>query len=307
MFLSLWPTAQKFKFINSKYKFLKSKVDYIESFFAKRYKSKYCMITPSARSAIITVLNFKKFTRSKIFKIPKWSSHCLYDSIGSLTNVGISENKHNGSLIVHHLGQSFKTKNKKSLYIDDSADSLPNDKFKACINSNIAEVISLPKIIGSYCGGIILTNNFAFFSYVKKLQTQKIEFASIQSKKKYDCLVMKKMDFDWHYNESFNFSLDFNTCENIYENLKNFEINKNVILKRFNQINKKNLKVDNYRIGPCIILDNKKKYSKILDTLHINISRSYERNYFIKKSILPIHFTISDQELEKKLNDISKY
>ncbi len=307
MFLPLWPLAQKFKFKISKSRFSATKVKYIESFFAKKYKSKYCVLTPSARSGIILALKYKNYSRSKVFKIPKWSSHCLYESIGSITNITVNGNNNDGSLIVHHLGQSFKTKNKNIFFIDDSSDSLPKNKFKACSNSNLAEVISLPKIIGSYCGGIILTNNSDLFSYAKKLQKQNILYASIQSKKKFDCLVMKNMNFEWHYRESFNFSLDFNTCENVYENLKNFDINKNIILLRQKLILKNSYNLDKYRIGPCIVFNYKKKNTKILDSLHVNISRYNESNNFVKKNILPIHFTISDKQLEKKLNDISKH
>ena len=192
------------------------------------------------------------------------------------------------------------------MLIDDSSDSLPNSEFKSCINSNISEVVSLPKIIGSYCGGIILTNNKSFFSYLKKKQNQNHEFAAEQSKKKYECLILNKMNFEWHYNESFNYGLDFNTSENIYENLKNFEINKEIIKKRQKLILRSGFISDKYRIGPCLLFTHNKRLTKILDTRHINVLQSAEKSKFIKKNILPIHFTISDKELEKKLNDISK-
>jgi hypothetical protein len=306
MFLPIWPKAQKYNFNKTKIKFSKIKVEYIENFFAKKYNSKYCVLTSSARVGIVLTLRFKKFSRSKIVKIPKWSPHCLNDSIGSISNISCDGVKADCKLVVHYLGHSFKINNKRGLLIDDSSDSLPNSEFKSCINSNISEVVSLPKIIGSYCGGIILTNNKSFFSYLKKKQNQNHEFAAEQSKKKYECLILNKMNFEWHYNESFNYGLDFNTSENIYENLKNFEINKEIIKKRQKLILRSGFISDKYRIGPCLLFTHNKRLTKILDTRHINVLQSAEKSKFIKKNILPIHFTISDKELEKKLNDISK-
>ena len=82
--LPLWPITQKFKFNKYKKKADKHKIDYIKNFFKKKYNSKYCVLTSSARVGIILALKYKKFDRSKIFNIPVWSSHCLYNSIGYL-------------------------------------------------------------------------------------------------------------------------------------------------------------------------------------------------------------------------------
>ena len=306
MLLPLWPKAQKFKFNKNKIKFSKTKVEYIENFFAKKYNSKFCVVTSSARVGIILTLKFKKFSKSKIVKIPKWSSRCLHDSIGSISNISCDGINSDSDLIVHSLGQSFKSKNKRNLLIDDSSDSLPTDEFKSCVNSKISEVVSLPKIIGTYCGGIILTNDKYFFSYLKKHQNKNYKFAFTQSFKKYECIILNKKNFEWHYNESFNFGVDFNTTENIYQNLKNFEINRRVILRRKKIILKNKFTFDKYRIGSCLLLNYNKKLSKILDTRHINILKTTNKDKFVKKSILPIHFTISDRELKKKLYEISR-
>lgn len=307
MYIPTWPLPQKYKFNNKKIKFIKSKLDLIENFFKKKYNSKYCVLTSSARVGIILTLKYKKFDRSKIVKIPKWSSHCLNNSIGFVSNIScISGNKINGELLVHHLGQSFRTKKKGLFVIDDSSDSLPKKKFKPYVNSNLSEVVSLPKIIGSYSGGIILTNNYNFYNYLKNYQNKNRELASIQSQKKYDCLVLKKKNFEWHYSELENFSLDFNTCENIYENLKNFEQNLVTIKKRKELLSRFEIKNDTYRYGPCIIMKYNNKYKKIFNSYHVNIYKSLDKQTFVKRHILPIHFGISDKEIEIKLNALSK-
>ena len=63
MTLFLWPKSQKYKFQNKYINYSKSKLNYIENFFSKKYNSKYCALTPSARTGIILSLKFKKFNK----------------------------------------------------------------------------------------------------------------------------------------------------------------------------------------------------------------------------------------------------
>lgn len=303
--LPLWPNAQKFKFNPYKKKFITTKIEYIENFFSSKYKSKFAVLVPSARVGIILNLRYKKFDRSKVFKIPRWSSHCLYNSIGYLTNINCTEKIKDGSLLVHYLGQSFKAKSTKFL-IDDSSDSLPKKNFSACKNSSLSEIVSLPKIIGSYSGGVILTNNNHFYGFVKSLQNKNIELAHLQSKKKFNYYLKNNHHYDWQYSELQNYSLDFNTCENIYENLINFEKNVKLITKRNKYFSNFLIKEDKYRLGPCIIIKHNKKNNKILETRHINIKKSLENEVYVKRHILPVHFNISDKQLEKVFDEISK-
>ena len=88
--------------------------------------------------------------------------------------------------MVHTLGHTFNI-NKKSILVDDSSDSLPTKKFVPYINSKYSDVISLPKIIGSYCGGLVLTNNKSFYKFLKSQQLKNTSLAYEQSLKKYKC------------------------------------------------------------------------------------------------------------------------
>ena len=124
--------------------------------------------------------------------------------------------------------------------------------------------------------------------------------------KKYTSLILNKKNFEWHYNESFNYGLDYNTTENVYENLKNFEKNKNIILNRKDFLTNNKINFDKYRIGPCLLLDFNKKLVNLLETIHTNKLASSDEFKFVKKYVLPIHFTISDKNLEKKINEIKR-
>ena len=50
-------------------------------------------------------------------------------------------------------------------------------------NSKLSEVISLRKIIGSYCGGLILTNNKKLFLFLKSKQNLLSRFQEINHSK----------------------------------------------------------------------------------------------------------------------------
>jgi putative PLP-dependent aminotransferase (TIGR04422 family) len=307
-YLPIWPRAQNFKFDKNIKNFPSSKLDKIENFFKKKYNSKYCVLTSSARVGLILVLKFKKFDRSKIVNVPKWSSHCIYDAIGSITNISCQKNfRQDCTIIFHQLGRTFKFKS-DNIIIDDSADSLPNENFIPYINSNFVEIISIPKIIGSFCGGLILTNSKNLYNFTKNLQKNYLELSRQQSYKKFICILKEKKNFEWHYKESQNYSVDENTILNVYDNLKNFDLNKKLINERKNKyFNIKKISLDKYRIGPCLIINYKKKNDHLLEVRRLNNSNSRNIEKFSKFNVLPLHFTITDNELEKKIYEISKY
>ena len=302
MTLFLWPKSQKYKFEKKNIKYSASKIDYIENFFLKKYNSKYCALTPSARTGIILSLKFKNFDKSKVVQLPKWSSNCLINAVGSLASINSTNTKVDCKIVVHHLGQSFNAKKNQSILIDDSSDSLPTEKFVSCKKSKYSEVVSLPKIIGSYAGGIVLTNNKSLYLYIKNQQDKDLELAKNQSFKKYDSMINNSKNFAWHHNEILNFSLDYNTVNNVYRNLVFFDINKDIIVKRRKLFSEHELFYDSYRLGPCLLFNLKKKISKKLNIYHFNINKNIDKQNFQKRAVLPIHFSVVDLEIEKFYN-----
>ena len=306
-----WPKPKKFKFNSKKLVFNKSKLKKIENFFKKKYKYKYAILMPSGRAGINIILSFLKFDRSKIVNVPKWSSHCLFDSIGAITNVSIKYSRADCVLVVHKWGYSSKYKRKKGqIVIEDSADSLPNKNFKSVENKNDYEIISLPKIIGSYCGGIILSNNKNFFNFCKEKQINNLEFGRRQSKKKFNYEFVTKTNNEWFYNEAFNYSFDGNVVDHINNCLVNFEKNKKIIKTRQNILNRifKNLSFDKKRIGPCVVF--KKKFfegaKNILQNKHFDFNKKTLNEKFEDCFIFPIHFGINNKDFFKKLYELIK-
>ena len=118
-------------------------------------------------------------------------------------------------------------------------------------------------------------------------------------------MFAKKNNFDWHYHESFNFGIDENTVLNVYDNLKNFDLNKKMIIKRKEKFfTNKFISYDKYRIGPCALVKFKKKYENTFESRQINKSKNLSTQKFEKMNLIPLHFTIKESELEKKINKI---
>ena len=93
MFDYQWPSAYTIKpdFVRSKinhnsFKYLKE----IEHFFRKNFNTS--KIVPIGRAAIAVILRYL-LDRSNTVYTDKWSSHCLFNTIGSRTNVSTTFNK----------------------------------------------------------------------------------------------------------------------------------------------------------------------------------------------------------------------
>ena len=173
-----WPSSKGYKFNNRLNKYSQRKLDYIENFFRKKYKAKYAFLAPSSRSSINILLRFLKFSRSHLVNIPKWSSHCLFETIGSITNLTVQNFNSDLVVVFHKWGNTFQYSNKSQIIIEDSVDSLPKKNFKPFVNNGIQEIISLPKIIGAYSGGIVLTNNKKFLDMLFLVGTNVLGYAN---------------------------------------------------------------------------------------------------------------------------------
>lgn len=240
------------------------KINKIETFFQKKYKSKFAILFPSGRSAINQILIFNGINRSKIVNVPLWTSSCLLHALTAITNVTVKNVKADSLIIVHKWGITSKIKKSNSLknrlVIEDFADCFPRKSYRPFENNSNYEMISLPKLIGSFCGGIILTNNKNFYSYAKTLQIKNKTLANKQSLRKFISAFKDKKNADWRFYEFLNHSLDYNSVENIYRCLPNYKLNLNTIIRREKLIktNFKKIFTDKKRVGPCIIFDGKK-------------------------------------------------
>jgi putative PLP-dependent aminotransferase (TIGR04422 family) len=132
----------------------------IESFFSNLFNVDVILM-PSGRSAISALLKYYGLNRSHTVFAPKWTSHCVWDMITRLANPeSVYSSTCNGAIVVHKWGNIEKLSQPANhIVIEDSVDSLILDTSTLFPNNGDFEIISLPKTIGSYTGGLILARN----------------------------------------------------------------------------------------------------------------------------------------------------
>ena len=309
-----WPSSflTYRKYVNKKETDNKKKLKIIEDFFKKQLFNHKVFLFPSARACIALIIRYLKIDRSKEVFVNKWVSHCIFNTVGAYSNISTSYKNPDLSILVHKWGniQKLKTKIKKNI-IEDSVDSIVLNKNSLFVNKGKFEIFSLPKIIGSVSGGLVISKDKNFIKFCRKEQKKNKELGIYQSNEKFKDISTKKNFNTWLYHESWNTYMDLNSLDNIIECLPNYNKNKEIILKRRNFIFK-NFKINTFndRIGPIITIPynkikNKKRLEKYFMTRHIHTS-TYSLENFKKVFILPIHFMINEKKFLKMINILRK-
>ena len=306
-----WPSAftKKSVFNLKKSKISNKKIILeIEKYFSKKfgYQTK---LFPSGRSSIAAILRYLKINRSNEVYTDKWSSHCLFNTLGAYTNVNTSFNRPDLVICTHKWGEVKKIKIKKKFkIIEDSVDSIITNQKGFFPNKGEFEVFSLPKIIGSISGGLIVTKDKKFLKFCSEEQKKNTKLGVYQSHQKFKDFDKKNSLNTWLHYESWNTYLEYNSLENIQQCLKNYDTNKKVINSRINLLNKKlklNIKKTD-RLGPILALPIEKfKNIKVIEKkilLRHNSNTLSKKINFKKYFLLPLHFKIND----KKFNDLFK-
>lgn len=287
-------------------------INKLEDFFQKHYDFKIVLF-PSARAGIGSILRFLKIDRNKEVFVNKWISYCIFNTVGKYTNISTTFNNPDLALAVHKWGfKQIIPKKKNIKIIEDSVDSILKDKNDLFENKGDFEIISLPKIIGSVSGGIVITKDKNFYEYAKKEQIKNKELGQYQSRCKFEEINKKNTFVSHFHHESTNTFLEYNALLNITKCLKNFQINKNIISKRQKyfkkNFNKLTYKFD--RLGPIIPIDyNLIKNHKLMNEhfllRHIHKNK-YQIDTFKKVYLLPIHFKITQKKFKFFLEILKK-
>ena len=308
-----WPSSfQDFYLVDKKFssKLNNHLINKIEDFFSKFYNCYVCLM-PSGRSSISILLRYLNFDRSKTVFISKWSSQCLYSCISPYTNVSTDFADPDLILAIHKWGyiSDLSREFTSKLIIEDSVDSIHIDNSLLFQNNGIVEIISLPKIIGSLSGGLVLTRDKNIVDFIKSTQQTNLDFAASQSKKKYK--QYKNSFSDWEHLEHINTSLDIVALNDIEKNLHNLKKNIKIISNRRETVFEKftDLIIESNRLGPVLVFphsrfkvanhENKFMVRQFNYSEKIDVHPAYESSY-----LLPIHFGISDEYFQSLLNSI---
>jgi putative PLP-dependent aminotransferase (TIGR04422 family) len=264
----------------------------IENYFKKIFDTEVILV-PSGRAAISILLTYFNINRSHTVFAPKWTSHCVWDIVTRLANP-ITEFKADCDLAiaVHKWGKIEKFSNTvTSKIIEDSVDSIISSPKTLFPNNGDVEIFSLPKIIGSYTGGLIVVKVKKIADAIRESIKYNYELGSYQSKLRFDYCQDKNNGFEaWEHCEHRNTTVDYNGLISIKNKLPNFEINNN-------------------RLPPLITLETKKyKETKNanLMTRFFNVNCYLDKPDYRKGYLLPLHFNITDEAFNYMLNSIER-
>lgn len=147
------------------------------------YPSYKIVLFPSCRSAIYSICELMELKRSDFVGISEYSSHCVIDAIGRLAMPECVLSSKLQCILVNHQWGYRKQLSRvfNGRVIEDSCDSLITDERQLLKNNSNYEVFSLPKILGTSFGGVVVCRNHEFASRLKGIRDSRdINIGKIQ-------------------------------------------------------------------------------------------------------------------------------
>jgi len=284
----------------------------IEGFFSRRL-SVYTILMPSARSAIALLLQAHGINRSHTVFVPRWSSHCLWDVVARHADPTFHPAPTPDVIIgVHKWARVERlSRSRRALLIEDSVDSIFVGDSGLFPNKGSFEILSLPKILGTFAGGLILTRDRKAARELGSLRRPNPRFARFQS---YLKTLAKRGEvhpnypfLEWSSLEYRNLSLDRITCRAIRENLENYDRNLSIIRQRLDILAKhpvldRLMRPYGDRLPPVIPVP-----LALLDAVppdefmirHWNGSGLLDQPDYVPVCLLPVHFGITASTFDR--------
>lgn len=274
------------------------------------------ILTPSARSAISQGVAEIGLDKSKTTYLPRWSSNCLVSAVSAnsgLTNCGTGCE---ATIINHMWGWTHTTKSKAKILIDDACDSLYSENFLFTKSATFG-VVSLPKIVGSFSGGLLILNPDTETSLrnLRKNQHHNTKLGEWQSiQKQRDVLGSRDAgDFSsWQEHEPKNTFLPEMDLHNIWARVQEYRACFEILQER-EQISRVRIPFTprrDSRIGPVLRYDteNQRQIQNFLEAgfmvRHYDLKcENGEEDQFGKVIVFPIHHSITDEEFVANLEE----
>ena len=296
----------------------------IEEFFSELFKCPVILF-PSGRSAMSQLLRLSGMNRNHTVFITKYSSHCLFTSFGSFMNISTDYVKPDCVLVNHKWGFTNienRTSSSSVLLIEDSCDSLFVDNKGLFPNSEAAAMISLPKVIGSFSGAILILNpkhnmDPEKMQQLRDLTLRNHDLGLWQSKSKLKGLIGREYsDYStWMFYESINSYISEIELEDIQSKLIKWKQNLLLIKERQEILSVfPNLLMPNRdRFGPVVLL--KKEDGKILSDFfeknlivrHFDVTQMNDlMANFGEYLVFPIHGGVTQEEFQTIPNLIER-
>lgn len=284
----------------------------IEAFFRRRLGVP-AVLMPSGRSALAAVFEYLKLTRGDSVFAPRWTSSCVWSVIGRLANPTIALRPGTACVLaVHKWGYRHRAAVPRGAeIIEDSVDSSFTDGRDLFPTGGRFEIISLPKVLGSYSGGLVLCEDPGFRSFAlegRRLGRALGRQLSELKHRRYTGRLRSAALLEALEPE--NRALDVNALRHIDACMPNLDRNCAVLESRLEKVRQS---LGDLGFGPtrgrlpAVVPLRASDFSGQeagLQLRHFNFTRKLQNDRFEKCWLLPLHFGVSDAYFDRALKEV---
>ena len=145
----------------------------VETRLAQMYPDSNPVLFSSARAGLYALVRHLELTRADLVWSPRFSSHCVIDAIArrATPSTWFRPDKLSAVLLIHQWGFLHKLPSPVSIpVIEDSADGLIRPGSAMFASGGRFELISLPKILGCFGGGVVFCRHEADADRLRRVQ-----------------------------------------------------------------------------------------------------------------------------------------
>lgn len=306
---SIWPQAE-YRFQD--FLALKASHESVESFFTHLYPNVFPVLFSSARAGLTAVLQNAGVTRNDHIFIPPYASHCVLNAatlLGTSTPF-LTNSQVKVFLIVHQWGIPFYFKAEEALIIEDSVDSMIINQSSLFPNDGAYELISLPKIIGSVAGGIVLCQNKNHAIALKKIRDRRKNFKLISFVLRTNLIEQAYLKNYWSLMDIHGGRLPFLALNEIEKRLESWsvisEFKQNKMKLHNHYLTASGYKTQENRLLACIPISNQDKFKKAVlapITRHILEEQQMNPGLNLKQVLaMPLHLQTDFAKLEELIH-----
>ena len=261
---------------------------------------------PSGRSAIYYFASCMKMSRTNTVLINKYSSYCMYQSLGTLLNVSTDYFNPDFVVIDHKWGyENLDPRQiRQKIVLEDSCDSYILTSDALFPNGGQVEIVSLSKVLGTLSGAIIIFKNGSLkHQYMESIKVKNRFRGRIQFVRKCNRIIFYKfiktpLQDEFHNNFITKAELSMIRC--VLELYTSNFIQQKARIEQVHEL--LDIKIsEKKRLGPGIVLkinselsnSQEESFPSGMILRHFDISKSNGSNgHFEKCLYVPTHFKI---------------
>jgi putative PLP-dependent aminotransferase (TIGR04422 family) len=297
-----------------------SRVNEIENHF-KKLTGHPVLLFSSARNALYSLTEALELNRKNEIYIPPYSALCLYECFGRSLNISTHLLNQEIVLVNHKWGTIQKSTCDlvNQFVIEDSCDAYLTPGSDLFPNGGQVQLVSLPKILGTISGGLLLFKSQDDPLYVRLRDIQKSQNPSSRLILKKWVYYKSKMRFqgDWEQLEFKQKGINWLESLLLLNVLPEYAKNLRTVDERLKAISKlvgARLNQSSYS-GPVAILktengrlDEDLQFSEsIIRKYHLDLSfMNGEKKQYSEVLIFPIHLGVSDSVFAINLKWLEK-